>query len=189
MATLLTEHHDVLDGAVISLGDRNPVTVLLAGALPTKLPGHERHRGVLVVRYAMPFIYEQDTFYVHRIVDDFGRDFRGAEALDFAYSKGDAFPRATVFGVRASTGAGEETFLKHLDLARPLLPVVYASADDLLPVAQINAAVWLDPALNWQRLETDDARFPAGVIVGVPCYGMPPAELPQLSERLANVRL
>jgi hypothetical protein len=183
----LSEHYDVVDGTVISLGERHPLSILLAGALPEKLPGIVLHKGSLVIRYAMPFLYEPDTFYVQRIVDDFGRDFRGDAAFDFAYNQGDAFPRASVLGIRASTGADEQIFLKQLDLARPMLPVVYGAAEDRIPVAQINAAVWLDAECTWHRIESDDSRFPPDLMRAVPCYVMPPAELPLLLERLPNV--
>jgi hypothetical protein len=189
MTALLPDQYFELDGSVIALGERNPLSIMLTGALPEKLPGQMLHCGKLVIRYAMAFIYEPDTFYVQRIVDDFGRDFRGEDAFDFAYSKGDAFPRATVLGIRASTGADEQIFLKQLDLARPMLPVVYASAEDLIPIAQINVAIWLDAAVTWHRMETDDSPFPVDLTQAVPCYVMPPAELMQLSEHLPNVRL
>jgi hypothetical protein len=178
-----------LDGAVIALGERNPSSVLLAGAVPETLPGQVQHRGKLVIRYAMPFIYEPDAFYVQRIVDDFGRDFRGDDAFDFAYSKGDAFPRASVLGIRASTGEDEQIFLKQLDLARPMLPIVYASSQELIPITQINAAVWLDAAANWHRIETEDSPFPEELTRAIPSYIMPPGDIVLLADRLPNVRL
>jgi hypothetical protein len=186
----LPENYQVLGGAVVALGDRLPLSILLTGALPDKLPGRLQHRGQLVIRYATAFLYEPDTFYIQRIVDDFGRDFRGQDAIDFAYQKGDAYPRATVLGVRASSGADEQIFLKQLDLARPMLPVIYSTADASIPVAQINAAVWVDDAVSaWHRAGDDDPHFSADLIRAVPGYALPLTDLPLLPERLPSVSL
>src|SRR5688572_12892263 len=103
----------LLNGAFI-LYEKRHRGVLIIGDLPEKSLTTEVFRGDIVIRHALTFIYEPDAFYIQHIVDDFGRDFRGEEAYDFAYRKGDAFPRASVFGVRASTGAGEQIFLKQL---------------------------------------------------------------------------
>jgi hypothetical protein len=189
MTVLLPDPYHELDGAVIVLGVRNPLSVLLAGVLPETLPGRVLHRGKLVIRYAMAFIYEPDTFYVQRIVDDFGRDFRGDEAFDFAYSKGDAFPRASVLGIRASTGEEEQIYLKQLDLARPVLPVVYAASKELIPIAHINAAAWLDAAANWHRIETEESPFPVEFTRAIPSFVMPPGDIVLLADRLPKVRL
>jgi hypothetical protein len=188
MTARLPDRYDELDCAVLALGERNPLSVLLTGALPEMLPAQVLNRGNLVIRYAMPFIYEPDTFYVQRIVDDFGRDFRGDDAFEFAYSKGDAFPRASVLGIRASTGEDEQIFLKQLDLARPILPVVYTSAEEVIPIAQINVAIWVEGTATWHRIETDDSPLPPDLTRAVPCYIMPLIELQLLSERLSNVR-
>src|SRR5438045_1803010 len=101
MADFTSSPDEIVNGAVIQLGSKK---ILLCGSLPEKLADKVLLRDQIVIRYAIPFIYEPDTFYIHRIVDDFGRDFREQAALDFAYHKGDAFPRAAVIGIRASSG-------------------------------------------------------------------------------------
>src|SRR5687768_11651147 len=134
MTVTLPDNGEYLFGAIISFGEKKPQSILLTGTLPESLPGQLVHRGEMLMRYAMAFVFEPDAFYVQQIVDDFGRDFRAQDALDFAYRKGDAFPRAAVLGIRASNGAAEQIFLKQLDLARPMLPIVYVSSADRTPI-------------------------------------------------------
>jgi hypothetical protein len=176
-------YEDRLIGAIIELGTRRRI-VYLGGALLEKLPGALLHRGGIVVRYATAFFFEPDSFYIQRIVDDFGRDFRDQEAIDFAYKKGDAFPRAAVMGERASTGAQEQIFLKQLDLARHLIPVAYANETEEVPIGQIEAALWIDDeASGLLRMDADDESLPEGLIEAIPAYRLPPSELQGIEQQ------
>jgi hypothetical protein len=172
-----------LSGAVVELGTRHKI-VYLGGALPEKLPGKLLHRGEIVVRYATAFFFEQDSFYIQRIVDDFGRDFLDQAAIDFAYKKGDAFPRAAVMGIRALTGAYEQIFLKQLDLARAMIPVAYAEEDARFPIGQLEAALWIDSeASGLLRMDADDDPLPSSLIESIPCYLLPPAGLQGIEQQ------
>lgn len=178
---------DEVDGALVEIGER-PRKVLLTGALPEKIPGRNLHTGSITVRYGLAFLYERDGFFVERIIDDFGRAFEGQQALDFAARRGDAFPRATVVGVRASTGEPTEVFLKQLDLARDAIPVAYRDKADGAPIGFVEAVVWIDASAGgWERMDPiEQPPLSVTLMSAVPCFRVPPAQVPNLPALLAS---
>jgi hypothetical protein len=166
-----------LVGAATVFEKQLKLVVFYGSNIPTPLPGRELHRGQILLRHALPFIYEPDAFFIQRIVDDFGRDFRGDDALDFAQRNGDAYPRASVIGIRASTGQEEQIFLKQLDLARWMTPVAYGGADAINALGQVHALVQVNAAV--ERIQQHD-EFD----YGVPNYWVPPAEIERLEQHL-----
>lgn len=161
-----------------SIFDRQlKLVVFYGGNIPTPLPGRELYRGQILLRHALPFIFEPDAFYIQRIVDDFGRDFRDDEAIDFAHRSGDAYPRAAVMGVRASTGQEEQIFLKQLDLARWMTPIAYAGADANTALGQVHALVQVNAGVE-QIQAHDEFDY------GVPNYWVPPNDIEKLEQYL-----
>lgn len=167
----------ILVGAATEFEKQLKLVVLYGDNIPVPLPGREIFRGRILLRQAIPFVYEPDAFFIQRIVDDFGRDFRGADALEFAQHKGDAYPRAAVIGVRTSTGEEEQIFLKQLDLARWMTPIAYADEDTKSGLGQVHAFVQLNPMINEIRRHDE-------FDLGAPNYWIPPVELERLEQYL-----
>jgi hypothetical protein len=176
----------MLNGALVEIGER-PRRILLTGTLSEKLPGRVLYKGSITLRYGLAFLYERDAFFVERIIDDFGRQFEGQQALDFAARGGDAFPRATVVGVRASSGEKTEVFLKQLDLARDALPTAYCAEDDVRPAGFVDIAIWIDAASSdWDRINlADDTPLSAPLVSAVPCFRLPSDQLTRLPALVA----
>jgi len=173
-----------INGAILLIDSTH---VLVGGQLPANLPHITLYRGPITIRYALPFVYEPDSFFVQRIVDDFGRDFRGKDALDFAYRTGDAFPRAAVIGMRASSGAEEQIFLKQLDLARSMVPVAYKHSEGSELIAQIDAAVWLHRETEGFRpIQRADNPFGMTLFEAVSCYYLSPQQVRLLPQLLSS---
>ncbi|HEC21511.1 MAG TPA: hypothetical protein ENI95_01185 [Chloroflexi bacterium] len=169
---------DALRGAVLLIG---PVSV------GGDLTGEVLRRGDVVIGYGLAFLYEEDALLPRLVIDDFQREYRGREALDFMLRRGDAFPRADVFGRRVSTGTEEWLFLKQLDLAGPLRAFVYGSLEASRPLARLRAAIWLETGLaDPVALPEDDERVPAFLRRSVPCFGLSPLHLPELPRLLAG---
>jgi len=115
----------IVTGAVIELEPSN--TILLIASLPEHLvpPSRIRAHGRVVLRASLAFLYSPDALIVQRVVDDFGRDYRGEAAFKFMLHKGDAFPRSDVFGRRTTGHEVEQVFLKQLDLAHGVQVYAY----------------------------------------------------------------
>ncbi len=174
---------DTLSGCLLRLADGR--AVLVTGGQPADLPGEVLHCGDVTIYYALALLYEQDYLLLQWAYDDFRREYHGAEAVDFVLRRGDAFPRADVVGRRISNGQRSDLFLKQLDLGRGLLAFAYAHADDPQPLARLEAAFWVDEAVQeCTVLAADDPRAPILLRRAVPCYVLPASSLPSLPNLL-----
>jgi hypothetical protein len=151
-----TPAHDCLNGRLLQIGGRQWVA-LAVGAGDHATPGQVVYAGDLAVCYAVPYLYERRELVPHLVIDDFGREFEGNAALKFMVQKGDAFPRADVHGHWAETGEQDTVFLKQLDMAARLEAFVYQSVSSQLPMALLDAVVWVEDApAEPQEAEHDD---------------------------------
>jgi hypothetical protein len=70
-------------------------------------------------------------------IDDIGQRFQGPAAYEWIETRGDAFPRADVIGVRLS-GRSESVFMKELDLA---VLALFAGSGPEAPVVKLDLAL------------------------------------------------
>ena len=181
-----TPAHDMLSGWLVRLGDRRWAT-LIVDADDNPRPGHLLYAGDLLVCYAVPYLYEKKAFVPHLLVDDFGREFVGKAALDFMVQKGDAFPRADVYGRWVSTGEQDAVFLKQLDMAAKLEAHIYESANAPLPLARLDAVVWVaDGLVGLHGLDAHDERTPEMLRRAVPVFKVGTPQLHQLPGLLSR---
>ncbi|GAB4470155.1 MAG: hypothetical protein Kow00124_06040 [Anaerolineae bacterium] len=180
---------DCFGGMLIAAGEEPaPVVLLVGDAAGEVLPGRVIAAGSIVVRYAVSLLYEQDALFPQFALDDFRRAYHGAAALEFLHTRGDAFPRGDVVGIRVSTGDRAELFIKQLDLARPYRVYAFARAEDRRPLAAVDLAVWIDSAaLAWGPLPEGDDRAPAFLRRGVPVYALGIERLPELADLARTV--
>jgi hypothetical protein len=101
------------------------VILVLGSSLPNMDFDNIVHEGRIVLRAALALLYSSDALIVQRVVDDFGRDYRGESAFEFMIRKGDSFPRASVLGRRTVGVEVEQMVLKELDLARGVQVFAY----------------------------------------------------------------
>lgn len=173
-----------IQGSVLRTGSR-PWHALLVGHLPADAqPGRLIAGGHLLIIYAFALLFEQDFVLPQFVLDDFGRAYHAANAIEFMLSRGDSYPRADVTGRHMSSGEQRTYFLKQVDLARPA-----AFAGEAIrhrtPSIALDIAVWLDdvpPA--WSPLAKDDPRPPALLRRFVPVFRMNAAHLFTLPERV-----
>ncbi len=175
---------DYFTGVLIAAGEEPaPVVLLVGDAAGELLPGRVITTGSIVVRYAVSLLYEQDALFPQFALDDFRREYHGAAALEFLYVRGDAFPRADVIGIRASTGERADLFVKQLDLARPCRAYAFARSEERRPLAPIDVAVWIDStAPVWRPLPKGDDRAPVFLRRSVPVYALGIERLPELAD-------
>ena len=131
--------HAVVTGVLIEVQSGNAVLVI-ADSLPDVPLAKVLARGQLLLCAGVAFLYAPDALLMERVVDDFGRDYRGEAAFEFAFRKGDSFPRSDVFGRRSGGAETEQVFLKHLDLARGVQVYAYAEGETE-PLAHIKTIV------------------------------------------------
>jgi hypothetical protein len=181
-----TPAHDGLNGRLLRIGGRRWV-VLVVGGGERAAPGQMVCAGDLVVCYAVPYLYERREFVPHRVIDDFGREFEGNDALRFMVQKGDAFPRADVHGHWVETGEWDTVFLKQLDMAAGLEAFAYRSASSQLPLARLDAVVWVEDTPSAQPQETDehDDRVPEMLRLAAPLITIGADQLRRLAGLLS----
>lgn len=132
----------IVSGALVEIDPAN-VVLLIADRLPEAIPDKVLAHGHLMVCAGLAFLYAPDSLLMHRVVDDFGRDYRGEAAFDFVLRKGDSFPRSDVFGRRSAGIEIEQVFLKQLDLARGVQVYAYAEGGND-PLAHIKTIVTIE---------------------------------------------
>lgn len=161
---------DRLTGSLFLVGD--PLrSVLIAGAVPQGSPGKLLYQGEMVIRYALPFLYEPEHFIPERVVDDFRRSTEGRDAISFLFERGDSFPRADVIGRRVSSGTHDEIFVKQLDLAADLVAFAFRAPDAELALGRIDVVVWLDDfEPDWSPLPHGDERASDLLRSAAVCY-------------------
>lgn len=174
---------DELSGHILQVGAE--ASVLVVGAPRPPLPGDVLHRGPVVVRYGFPLLMKRDTLLVAWVYDDFRREHRGADALDFILRSGDLFPRADVGGWQVSTGRPVEMFLKQLDVTPGIEALAYSGEAISRPLARLAMALWADASVTgWHEPSAGDMRVPALLHRAVPCFVVHPAALGELPHRL-----
>jgi hypothetical protein len=178
--------HDSLSGWLVEIGhDRRSALIVDVDGRPR--PGQVMYAGDLSVCYAVPYLYEQKSFVPYLLIDDFGREFVGIAALNFMVHKGDAFPRADVYGRWVHSGERDAVFLKQLDMAAELEAFAYESTGSPLPLARLGAVVWVEDNLTGlNRLDEHDERFPEMLRRSVPVFAIGPSHLPQLPGALST---
>jgi hypothetical protein len=180
-----TPAHDLLSGWLVRIGYRRWMT-LIVGAGDRPQPGQTIYAGDLAVCYAIPHLYEERTFVPHVVIDDFGREFTGKAALKFMVQKGDAFPRADVYGHWVDTGERDSVFLKQLDMADRLEVVAYESVRSPTPLARLDAAVWVEDTLvGLHRITERDDRVPEMLRRAIPVFEIGSSQWGQLPGALA----
>jgi hypothetical protein len=178
--TLPTPYEDQLTGACVRL---NEVILLLTGQRWQAAAAQGDHllSGRLALRYALPFLYDDDALIPRLVFDDHRQEHTGRELFTFVEKRGHAYPRADVVGVRVS-GEPDEIRLRDLDLAEPLIVLVHSQDDDRLPAVRINTCVLLHPEadeVGWQtiRREHDAGTLPELLVENVPSFRLDPASL------------
>jgi hypothetical protein len=180
-----TPAHDLLAGALVRIGYRRWMT-LIVGAGDRPAPGQNVRTGDLAVCYAVPYLFEQRSFVPHVVIDDFGREYTGNAALNFMVQRGDAFPRADVYGHWVGTGEQDHVFLKQLDLAARIEAFGCESASAPIPLARLDAVVWAeDEPIDLHRLDENDDRAPELLRRAIPVYRIGASRLQQLPGMLS----
>jgi hypothetical protein len=175
-----SEIAEVVAGALIRFKGRE-WTALMVGKETLPPEAAVIHRGEMILRYALAFLFEPDWLLPHVVIDDFGRKHEGRAALDFMERQGERFPRADVTGWRVVAGKSDVVFLKHLDIARSCGVFAYEGSEIKTPLARIDAAVWVDVGVTgWARLGEDDGRVPELLGRSIGCYTLSPGELGDL---------
>ena len=82
--------------------------------------------GDLILRYGVRYLGKAWLAIVPGLVAvDYGTFITGEDTLDFLIHRSNLYPRAEVFGYRAD-GMDEQVFVRQLDIALGLQPLVYA---------------------------------------------------------------
>lgn len=177
---------DEITGQLVWTGGER--VALVCGAAFGPLPGEVITGGGLMLRYGLPFLYKRDHFLIEWVYDDFRREHSGEAALDFIRRQGERFPRADVGGWLVSTGKPKELFLKQLDIGAGLQVLAYRGQNVDALLARIDAAVWLDAAVEgWGVLPPDDERAPVLLRRAVPCWLVNQEALAALPDHLEDV--
>jgi hypothetical protein len=176
---------DSVDGCLVEVGPEAGI-VLAAGVSDSRVPGQRFFSGRVALRYGFAFTFERDYLIPELVYDDFQREHVGGEAIEFLITRGDAFPRADVVGLRVSTGRDDTVFAKALDLAMGLLAFADANPGANTPLVPLRASVWVDPdAQEIYRLSDVDDWAPKLLRLAVPCFLISPDRLAELPGVLA----
>lgn len=113
-------HADPFRGVVLRVGDDD----LLAAA---PIAGADMiAAGNVVVHYGVRYLGKAWLALVPGLIAiDYGTFITGEDTLDFLLHRSNLYPRAEVFGYRAD-GVDEQMFVRQLDIALGLQPLVYA---------------------------------------------------------------
>jgi hypothetical protein len=173
-------YEDPLNGACLRFDE---VTLLLTGEgwAAERLPGDLLVSGGLSLRYALPFLFDDDALVPQLVFDDHREEHTGRELFTFVAKRGHAYPRADVVGVRLS-GNPDEIRMRELDLAEPLVVLIQSQDDEELPAARPDICVLLDSQANeegWESVARERAAgtLPELLVESVPCFRLNPASL------------
>ena len=134
---------DVLTG---SLCQGETGVILLVGAAPLPLERLLRPAGTLVIRYALPYLYEPVAIVPGLFASEYGEFLVGRAAWDYAQRHFTLHPRADLVGLRTD-GQRDQVMIRALDFGCEVEVYAYAGPDDVLPLARL-VAFWADPALS-----------------------------------------
>ncbi|MBC8170439.1 MAG: hypothetical protein H7X77_02160 [Anaerolineae bacterium] len=138
-----------------AIPERNPIGDTFAGlvlevegktilALQPLTGAMVLYSGSFVIRYGVRYLGKPHLSLVPGILAlDYGEMLTGEEAWNFLLNKSNLYPRADVVGYR-NDGADEMLAVKWLDLALPLVPLVYADTKATKPLAQPVALIATD---------------------------------------------
>lgn len=158
-------HHDRFHSVLLRVGEDD----LLATAPQTG--ADVIASGELVLRYGVRYHGKAWLAIVPGLVAvDYGTFFTGEDALDFLLHRSNLYPRAEVFGYRAD-GVDEQMFVRQLDIALGLQPLVYADLSATQAVASPVAFIG------------DTTATPTRVNTSLPVY----ATLDEWRERKENL--
>jgi hypothetical protein len=133
-----TVHEDVT-GYLVDLGDGKAELLVGSNELEDETP--VLASGPMVVRYAIPMLYESHLAFVPaHVIAERGGELTGWPAWKFIFKRFELHPRAEVFGLR-SDGKTDQLYLKTLDIAAPVRVYAYNSVSDSVPLAQVISLV------------------------------------------------
>jgi hypothetical protein len=157
-------HTDPFRGVVLRVGDDDLLAAAPSAGVDVIAEGE------LVLRYGVRYLGKAWLAIVPGLVAiDYGTFITGEDALDFLLHRSNLYPRAEVFGYRAD-GVDEQMFVRQLDIALGLQPLVYAdlSATQAVasPIAFIGDAAAAPPRVSahlptyptlddWQQSKTE----------------------------------
>jgi hypothetical protein len=168
-----------LDGLVVQFLDRN---VLVFGPDAAAF-GDPAFGPPVYVRPAYRLWAGGDYVLPSEAIDDIGQRFQGRAAYEWIETRGDAFPRADVIGVRPS-GRRESVFMKELDLAELGL---FAGAQPDGPVVKIDLA--LEALAVPDGLALSPISLPPELELferALPCYRLAPGAFGALGAALVH---
>lgn len=176
-------------GRLVLLPDKKSAALLI-GRGRMALRGRLIHRGNIEMSYAFPLLYSKEFMFPQLAIDDFRREYHGHAAIEFMMDKGNLYPRADVIGVRRSDGQQTDFYMKEVDIAAGLHAFAYASSLVGAPLARVEAAVWLDAAIDPQAgligLGEDDYSL---LRRSAKCYRCNPASLAGLDALYSEHRM
>jgi len=187
MQELSPPAHDMLEFAtLVRLPDRDELVVLVGGNGEFDADWEVVRQGIVYMCYGLAYLQQPaETLLMQWAYDDFRREYHGEDALRFVFHRGDAFPRADVLGRCVSTGDPDQRFLKEMDVAARLRAVAYPSLSASAADGQVDAIVWLEPAVaGIVRISDNDDRMTEWMRYAVDGYLARPADLPRLAELL-----
>lgn len=98
-------------------------------------------QGAFTLRYGLRYLETPSKVIVPGLLAlDYGEFLTGEDMWDFLLTRHNMFPRSEVVGHRAD-GAEDMIVLKRLDFDAPKAVFVYQSADAVVPLARLDAAI------------------------------------------------
>lgn len=144
---------DPFTGFVLGCGDRQVLAVQPEAGTETLA------HGSFVIRYGLRYLGKLHMSVVPGLVAlDYGDFLTGEEAWDFLINGSNLYPRSEVLGYR-NDGTDEMIVIKALDMSVPPEVLVYANADDNLPIAKPAALIAPTEAQFPERLLEFLPRF------------------------------
>jgi hypothetical protein len=100
--------------------------------------------GEHIVRYAVPYLGRPQYAIVPGLIAlDYGDILTGEEAWEFLLRRSNLHPRADVIGYR-SDGEDDMIAVKWLDVAQPVVVLIYDSPQATIPIARLAALISRD---------------------------------------------
>ncbi len=94
-----------------------------------------------IIRYGIRYLGKPHLCVVPGLVAvDYGQMLNGEAAWEFLLKRSNLYPRAEVFGMR-NDGKEDMTYVKNLDLAMPIMVLVYATANSAAPLGSVDALI------------------------------------------------
>ncbi|MFC1960572.1 hypothetical protein ACFLYO_07670 [Chloroflexota bacterium] len=117
-------------------------TFLILGTPPDWLPQEAiQHTGPLVVRYALPYAYQNVAIVPGLFASDYGECLVGRVAWDYAQNNFTMHPRGTIAGLRTD-GTDDEMLVRELDFGRDVEVHAYRNLAARMPMTQLTGC-WL----------------------------------------------